>query len=136
MKTSREVFWVLIPLGNAYRLDFQVKHILTSDPLCIRRHLAAATKPHSALEPFTEFSTDSSALSNLKSNVFENVRRKMQMLHFVPLAPLLYKFAHFSESEFQNFSPNSLRESSGIILEILFKIAVVWILNILQRLKL
>lgn len=52
---------------------------------------------------------------------------------YVPLVLLLYNHVHFYDSKFQTFSPNSLRESTGIILENWFKIAVVWILNILQK---
>lgn len=52
---------------------------------------------------------------------------------YVPLLLLLYNRAHFSDSKFQTFSPNSLRESTGIILENWLEIAVVWILNILQK---
>lgn len=48
------------------------------------------------------------------------------MLHSCASCTPLYSIAHFYDSQLQNFSPRSLGESTGIILENVFKTAMIW----------
>lgn len=50
----------------------------------------------------------------------------MQTLRPCASGTPLYNAAHFSDSELQIFSPSSRTESAGIILENMFKTAMVW----------